>query len=532
MSPDLRRKRRSKGCGCFFALLLVMLCGFAIWWGYADRELTPAVPIEGAANKPAVFDPDFLPAPVLGTVAVHPKMAARSNGSMHGDGFQSDTHVAAGPFGGALEVRSRRAGDGLPRQCATFVYRRDGKPVILCGGLSGFRIVLLDPATLSALATYDMPMRPSSFQALVKRDIDVIMSDSSGGAYLFLDHQDRVVFADANQVIQRVSAAEKDGKWQFVPDRQWDMRAHVPNDCLNWNNWFPRGECDMITTVLPDYQGRYWWTTRYGRVGTLDPETGKVSQIRLNGEEIQNAMTVDQNAVYVLSDHAQYAFSADSKGKPVQLWQHAYDRGSGRKVGSINHGSGTTPTLLDDELITFADNADPRINLVVLQRGALKAGEQREICRVPVFADGASATDNSMIGWGRSIILENNAGYTSAFAQTDWRAVTGGVVRLDVRADNSGCDIVWTSPLQAPSVVAKLSAGNGIAYFYSFDQTGRREPDWSVIGLDFRTGKQVLKVPTGQGQAYDNNWASLSISPDGSLYVGTRGGLVQVRAGR
>ena len=135
-----------------------------------------------------------------------------------------------------------------------------------------------------------------------------------------------------------------------------------------------------------------------------------------------------------------------------------------------------------------------------------------------------------MIGWGRSILLENNAGFKSAFEQRDWGAVSGGVVRVDVRNDESGCDVVWTSPLKAPSVVAKLSAATGIAYYYSFDPAPGETQDWSVVGLDFQTGKQVLKVPTGRGRAYDNNWASLAIAPDGTLYVGTTRGLVQVRA--
>ena len=528
-STKAPRKMR-RGCGCFLALALLIGIGLSQWWSNANRELVEAEPIAGASIAPIVIDPAFTPSPVPGAVVPHPGMAAASDGSMHADGFQSDTHVAAGPFGPDLEVRSRRAGNGLPRQCATFVFRSDGKPVSLCGGLTGFRIVLLDPETLAALATYDMPMRPSSFQALIKADISVMMSDSSGGAYLFLDNKDRVVFADAQQVIQRIRAVQADGKWQFIADKQWDMRKHVPNDCLNWNNWFPSGECDMITTVLPDHAGRYWWTTRFGRVGTLDPISGKVEQVRLNGEEIQNAMAVDASSVFVLSDHAQYAFVADQSGKPVQKWRHAYDRGSGRKVGSINQGSGTTPTLLGDRWLTFADNADPQIRIIVLRRGTLLPGERREICRVPVFKPGASATDNSMIGWGRSIILENNAGFTSAFEQKDWGAIAGGVVRVDIRADGSGCDIVWTSPLKVPSVVPKLSSANGIAYFYSFDLTKDGKQNWSIAGLDFRTGKQILKVPTGQGQDYDNNWASLSVSPGGVLYAGTKGGLVQVRA--
>lgn len=517
-------KKRWIGLGMVAALMAAGYGG----WSNANREIAAARPIAGASGASVVWDGSFAPAPIKGAVSGNPYLAADTNGTMHGDGGQSDTHLAAGPFGDDLEVRSRRAGNGLPRQCSTFVYRSDGKPVVMCGGLAGFRMVLLDPETLVALAHYDLPIRPSSFEAAVKRDMGIMMNDSSGGAYLFLDNEDRLVFANSQSVVQRLNAKATDGKWAFSVDQEWDLKPHVPNDCFNWNNWFPSAACDKVTTVMPDHQGRYWWTTRKGRLGTLDPESGKVHVIRLKGEEIQNALAMDAGAVYVLSDHAQYAFKADAQGKPVQLWRTGYDRGTKRKIGSINQGSGTTPTLLGDKWITFADNADGRINIIVLRRS-----DGSRICAVPVFKEGASATDNSMIGWGRSIILENNAGFTSAHQQKDWGAVTGGVVRVDVRADESGCDEIWSSPLKSPSAVPKLSAANGIAYFYSFDLVkvadGKQTQDWSIVGLDFKTGKQVVKIPTGRGKAFDNNWASMSIAPNGDFYAGATAGLVQVR---
>ncbi len=510
-----------------FAFAATGILGVGLW-SNANREVTEARPIEGASNGKINWLRDFTPTPVAGTLNENPYLAAGANGTMHGDGGQSDTHPAAGPFGGNLEVRSRRAGNGLPRQCSTFVYRSDGKPVVMCGGLSGFRMVLLDPTTLEALAHYDLPIRPSSFEALVKRDMGIMMGDSSGGAYMFLDNKDRLVFANSEWVVQRLDATQTDGKWAFKVDKEWDLKPYVPANCLSWNNWFPKGECDKITTVMPDHQGRYWWTTRNGRLGTLDPNTGKVAVIQLKNEEIQNALAMDSRAVYVLSDHAQYAFTAGAAGRPMQLWRSAYDRGTARKIGSINQGSGTTPTLLGSQWITFADNADGRINIVVLKRG-----DGSRVCTVPVFSEAASATDNSMIGWGRSIILENNAGFKSAHEQTDWGAIAGGVVRVDVRADESGCDTVWTSPLKVPSVVPKLSAASGIAYFYSFDLVkdadGHPTQQWSIVGLDFKTGKQVIKIPTGVGRFFDNNWASMSIAPNGDFYAGMLGGLVQVR---
>jgi hypothetical protein len=510
--------------------LIAVLAGAAtLWWQNANREIAVARAIEGQSTAAITWDAGFQPAPVDGAINANPFLAAGTNGTMHGDGGQSDTHLALGPFGGNLEVRSRASGNGMPRQCSTFVHRSDGKLVMMCGGLAGFRMVLLDPATLEALATYDLPVRPSSFEAAVKRDIGVMMNDSSGGAYLFLDNKDRLVFANSKQVVQRLLATQQDGRWRFEVDKEWDLSVAVPHDCLNWNNWFPSGECDKVTTVMPDHTGRYWWTTRGGRVGTLDPESGAVRQIRLKGEEIQNALAMDGRAIYIVSDHAQYALSAGKDGTPAILWRTPYDRGTERKIGSINQGSGTTPTLLGDQWITFTDNADGRISIIVLRRS-----DGSQICETPAFDADASATDNSMIGWGRSIILENNAGFKSAHQQEDWNAVRGGVVRVDVRADESGCDTVWTSPLKVPSVVPKLSTANGIAYFYSFDLAkdadGKQTQDWSIVGLDFITGKQVIKIPTGRGRPFDNNWASMSIGPDGSFYAGMTGGVVQVRS--
>lgn len=533
LGPPLKKPRRKqpRGCGCFLALLILAVVLGLGWWKHANREIAQALPIVGASKDAGWADAAFNPAPVEGAINANPFLADGTNGTMHGDGGQSDTHLAAGPFGGDLEIRSRQAGNGMARQCSTFVYRSDGKPIVMCGGLAGFRMVLLDPDTLAALAHYDLPIRPSSFEAAVKRDMSIMMSDSSGGAYLFLDHKDRLVFANSQWVVQRLVTKNENGGWSFAVDREWDLKPYVPHDCFNWNNLSPSGACDKVTTVMPDHKGRYWWTTRNGRLGTLDTDSGKVSVIRLKGEEIQNALSMDSRAVYVLSDHAQYAFATDESGRPVQLWRSAYDRGTGRKIGSINQGSGTTPTLLGDRWITFADNADGRINIVVLRRS-----DGSPICKVPVFKDGASATDNSMIGWGRSIILENNAGFKSAYEQKDWNAVAGGVVRVDIRADESGCDTVWTSSLKVPSVVPKLSAASGIAYFYSFDLVkgpdGQPMQDWSIAGLDFRTGRQILKIPTGRGRKFDNNWASMSIAPNGDFYAGVTGGLIQVRLRR
>lgn len=517
--------------GCWFLLAVPLVLLLALWalLPVADRELVDARPFEGASQAPIAWDAAFIPRPVEGFVGAYPGLSDAGSATIHADAWQSDVHISKGPLGPDLEVRSRRSGNWLPRQCSTFLFRSDGKLVAMCGGLTGFRIVLIDPASLRMLASYDLPSRPSSFQAAVNRDMGIMFADSSGGAYLFLDDRDRVVFADSRYRVQRLAARRDKAGWRFALEKSWDLAGHVPHDCQNYDNWFADGPCDMVTTVMPGPDGRYWWTTRYGLVGTLDPASGAVRKVRLPDEEIQNAVAMDTAAVYVISDHAQYAMTADAQGLPRVAWRWTYDRGSARKVGSINQGSGTTPTLIGSRWIAFSDNADGRINAVVLRRGALRRGEDRLICKVPLFEDGASATDNSMIGWGRSIVVENNAGYSNQFSQRDWKAIRGGVVRIDIRADESGCDTVWSSLLVSPSVVPKLASESGIVWLTSFAGARGGGQDWALVGLDFATGREVARVPTGRGASWNNNWGSIAIARDGTLYQAGNGGLIQVR---
>ena len=104
-------------------------------------------------------------------------------------------------------------------------------------------------------------------------------------------------------------------------------------------------------------------------------------------------------------------------------------------MGSINQGSGTTPTLLGDRYITVTDNADERINLLVYRRQPDFNG-QRLICTVPLFESQQSA--QKLHGrLGSLIIIENNFGYSSAVQQKEWDVIPGGITRIDIREDES-----------------------------------------------------------------------------------------------
>jgi hypothetical protein len=481
------------------------------------------VPMQGAPAVATEFPGDVVP---------HPFMAAPGRAAMHGDGASSDVHAFPSPLGLATKVHSRSGSRLFAGACATVTFSRDGNLVALCTSGVHMRLVLLAPRTLELLATYPLPGRPSTFSALVERDVGKIMSDTSGGAYFYLDNEDRAVLADSRQQIQRIGHRRNTaGQWEFYQQAAWDLRAHVPHDCRDWDNWFPSGECDPITAVMPDYGGLIWWVTRNGRIGTLNTESGAVRVLQLKDEEIQNGFSVAEDGVYIVSDHAMYALQARADGTPAILWREIYDRGSGRKIGSINQGSGTTPTLLGSDYVSITDNADDRINVLVYRRQAGLASK-RLVCRVPLFDHGASATDNSAIGFNRSLIIENNAGYHNALTQRDWSAPRGGITRIDVREDGSGCDVIWQSGERSPSTVAKMSSVTSLAYFYTFEQQvdddGDERIQWYLTAIDVHSGETRFRVPTGHGRNFDNNWAPVALGPDGTAYVGVFGGIVAV----
>ena len=110
----------------------------------------------------------------------------------------------------------------------------------------------------------------------------------------------------------------------------------------------------------------------------------------------------------------------------------------------------------------------------------------------------------------------------------DWPNAGGGITRVDVREDESGCDTVWESDEQVTSVVPKLSLGSGLVYFYTFETQADGENAWYLTALDFDSGETVFKILTGAGRDFDNNWAPITLAPDGTAYVGTSRGIVAI----
>lgn len=481
----------------------------------------------GKGLVPAYVGAPATPSPLAGRpVPANPHQGPVGTSSMHADSYASDTYPFMGPLGRDPQVVGEAKGGGLPGLCSTVTFaRRTGLIVAQCTRGQNLMLRLIDPRTLKDLATYELPPRPSTVQAVFSLSLDTVFTDTSGGAYYYLDPQDRAVLADSAFHLRRF-AHEKgpDGAWRFTVTDDWDLAPYLPHDCATWTNPWPKGECDPVTAVGPDWTGLIWWITRGGRVGTVDPESGNVRTARLAGEGIQNSFAAAENGVSVVSDHALYRMRAGADGTPEVVWRQPYDRGSGRKPGQIDQGSGTTPTFFGDGYVAVTDNADDRMHVIVR-----RADDGGLVCQVPVFGSGASATDNSLIGYGRSLFVENNYGYRNFFDLPPGGSSVGGVSRVDVRPDGTGCATAWTSKERSPSTVSKVSVPAGLLYLYTKEPRRDLIDAWYLTAVDVHTGRTAYKVLTGTGKWFDNSWAPVTLGPDGTAYVGVVGGLVAVR---
>jgi hypothetical protein len=178
------------------------------------------------------------------------------------------------------------------------------------------------------------------------------------------------------------------------------------------------------------------------------------------------------------------------------------------------------------DLVAITDNADP-IDVIAYRRSSGVAGS-REVCRAPVFAKGASSTDQSLLTDGRSLLVENNYGYEGPQSVSGGQTTTAGLARVDVHRDSGRCTVAWTSDVVAPSVVPKLALGSGIVYTYTKPGGDPSDP-WFLTALDYRTGARIYDALAGAGPFFNNNYAPVTIGPDGTAYIGVLAGILALR---
>ncbi|MEV6355609.1 hypothetical protein [Streptomyces hydrogenans] len=466
----------------------------------AALALTAAVPA-GAA-------PAAVPTPPH-----NPYAGPDGTATMHGDTGSSDTTPLAGPGAGALA--SQRT--ALASACPTVLVGSDRHPVVLCTPIFGQvpTVHLLDPSTGDSLAS--LPLTKGSLL---------------GGVYAYLDDRDRLVVVDGSRSLLRVGHhRDASGAWRLSVDQRLPLGDAVPDG-------------DAVTGLSPDWQGRVWFATGGGVVGLADDRTGQVTTVRLPaGERVANSISTAPEGTAVTSTHATYLLTADAAGTPRIAWRQAYDRGQARKPGLLSWGSGSTPTFLGPgtgtEWIAIVDNADTTVRLKVY-----RTADGSEVCSSPVLqAAGGPGSENSPVGAGTSVYVAGTYGYpypalpdgagSSVPASADF---AGGLTRVDVRPDGTGCAVVWDNALRS-AAVPKLSTATHTLHTVLRDPvipgtkgTSLLDP-YRYAQIDPETGKVLRAKQVGIGSLYDTLQMAGTVAPDGAYLQGTVTGVLRITAG-
>jgi hypothetical protein len=459
------------------------------------RAATP-IP-EGPNSLPAFIGKPATPAPLYAPDPPrHPHMAPNGRSNIHDDAYMTDTYQGPGPLGNGLS----RVSTFLSHECASLTFDTKDRIVAICVGLEAPILEMFDPKTLDSLASMALPPRQGASTG--------VFTDFSGGGYFYLDDKDRVVAPTNTRHIFVIGQTPAPG---FELQQDYDLTAVVPQG-------------DKIVSSLPDWAGRIWFASAAGVVGFVDPTNGSVKSLDTK-EAMGNSFAVDETGgVYIVTDKAMYRFDASPSGVTT-TWREVYDNIGVKKPGQTETGSGTTPTVMGSDLVAITDNADP-MNVVVYKRAPQVDGP-RLVCKTAVFSKGSSDTDQSLIATPTSIVVENNYGYSSPAAAQNGKTTTPGLERIDVGA--GGCHKVWHSNETSPSAVAKLSLANGIVYTYTKDARADGEDGWYLTAIDFATGRTLWKALGGEGLGHNNNYAPVTLGPDGTAYVGVLGGLVALR---
>jgi hypothetical protein len=469
------------------------------------RRRAPALCALGLLTLPATATAaPPIPAP---RAPQNPHLAPDPSSNIHDDTWMTDAYARSGPTGRRGLVTG--LGPLPPSLCSATTFDSRGRIVTVCPSLVSAPVLrLIDPASLKVLAERTLPDAPTPKGTAGFQNF-------AGGGYFFLDDRDRVWSATKTNhlAVFRASAA---GTW-FAPVADYDLTRVVS-----------RGE--RITSALPDFRGRIWFVTKqHGKVGVLNPRTRAVHVLR-TGEEIENSFAVGRAGVYIVSDRRMYRFAAGPGGRPGVVWSARYRNSHIVKPSQVDAGSGTTPTLLPGGRVAITDNADPMDVVVYRTAARLPRHRRRVVCTQPVFGKGHGATENSLIGAGRSLIVENNFGYADPFGPQAGNITETGLARVDLRRGGAGCRRVWTNhTVRAPSVVPKLSTSTQLVYTYAQDLGPLDTRTWSWVGLSARTGREVFRRVAGTGVAANNNYAGIGLGPDGTAYVGTIGGIRTLR---
>jgi hypothetical protein len=207
---------------------------------------------------------------------MHPKLSSRFAATMHENSFATDVSEEPGPIPNQVRVEYFHVlekGTKLSGMAPFYTFLDEDTVITISFGRDSATLVIIDIRGDQAkvLDHVALPGRGSKALELAKKSARMAMfRDTSGGAYSYLDAKGDVYVPGADNTVIRVP----------IRDRRIDRDNMVMLDLKrevaagSWVDDAMEHPENHLTAIMPDPEGRVWFTSKFGVVGMIMLEEG------------------------------------------------------------------------------------------------------------------------------------------------------------------------------------------------------------------------------------------------------------------
>jgi len=206
---------------------------------------------------------------------MHPKLSSRYAATMHEDSFATDVSKEPGPIPNEPRVEYFHVlekGTKLSGMSPFYTFLDDHTVVTISFGRDSAMLLIVDISGDSRVLDYvALPGRGSKALELAKKSARMAMfRDTSGGAYSYMDAKGRVWVPGANNTIIRIPIRDH----QVVRDEMVMLDLSREIDKGSWVDDAMEHPENHLTAIMPDPEGRIWFTSKLGVVGIVHGQEG------------------------------------------------------------------------------------------------------------------------------------------------------------------------------------------------------------------------------------------------------------------
>jgi len=320
----------------------------------------------------------------------HPRLSSQYASTMHENSSATDVSVEPGPIPANPRVEYFHVlekGTRLSGMSPFYTFLDDHTIITISFGRDAATLLVVDISEGARVLDHvAIPGRGSKAIDLIsKRARLEIFRDTSGGAYSYLDAQGNVYVPGADNTLIGIPIRNR----KIDRDRMIlvDLAKEVAQG--TWVSDTMKRTDNVLTALMPDAEGKVWFTSKYGIVGVIDVDysgncpriyttavayfalrqkleryLGEVPKgiedllqrveeakdsgdaedlaalrtegrrrVKLEGhsfEQIQNSFSVGPDGVYIVTNLALYKFRFNKKKKRIELdpsWEPTYQEG-------------------------------------------------------------------------------------------------------------------------------------------------------------------------------------------------------------